>query len=163
MSARRLEKLAAGYCAVSGSPVTPMEQTRYKMKLDRVDGSGKQVGFMYYCCWPCVCDTEDFIRVDTKTVRTRDGQKQYNVAVIGNPCDRPEELTRPFVQPFDHRQTTIAAAAQEVRCGKGGRLKGATLSDNGYVIIALFFDASKDTGSLANDEFAGMCEDRKNN
>ena len=20
-------------------------------------------GFMHYCCWPCVCDTQDFIRV----------------------------------------------------------------------------------------------------
>lgn len=162
MSAKRLEKLAAGYCAVSGSPVTPMPQTRYKMSLDRVDGHGKQEGFMYYCCWPCVCDTEDFIRVDTKTVRTRDGPKKYNVAVIGNPCDRPAELTRPFFQPFDGRQTTIAESAAEVRCGVGGRLEGATVSDNGYIILSLFFDASTDAGSLANDEYSGMCEDRKN-
>lgn len=162
MSAKRLDKLSAGYCAVSGSPVTPMAQTRYKMSLDRVDGSGKQVGFMYYCCWPCVCDTEDFIRVDTKTIKTRDGPKEYHVAVIGNPCDRPQELTRPFVQPFDKRQTTIAASAAEVRCGPGGKLEGATMSDNGYVIISLFFDASKDTGRLANDEYSDMCEDRKN-
>jgi hypothetical protein len=139
-----------------------MPQTRYKMRLDRVDGTGKQVGFMYYCCWPCVCDTEDFIRVDTKTVRTRDGPREYNVAVIGNPCDRPEELTRPFVQPFDGRQTTIAASAAEVRCGPQGRLESAIMSDNGYVILSLFFDASKDTGGLANDEFKDMCEDRKN-
>merc|ERR1719359_531972 len=43
MSAKRLEKLATGYCAISGSPVTPMPQTRYKMNLDRVDGTGKQM------------------------------------------------------------------------------------------------------------------------
>jgi len=163
MSTKRLERLAGGYCAVSGSPVTPMSQTRYKMSLDRVDGSGKQVGYMYYCCWPCVCDTEDFIRVDTKTIRTRDGSKQYFVAVIGNPCDRPRELTRRFVQPFDGRRTTIAESAAEVRCGVGGRLEGATMSDNGYVILSLFFDASSDHGVTANSEFASMCEDRKNN
>mmetsp|Transcript_44071 Transcript_44071/g.80784 ORF Transcript_44071/g.80784 Transcript_44071/m.80784 type:complete len:366 (-) Transcript_44071:132-1229(-) len=163
MSAKKLEKLAAGYCAVSGSPVTPMSQTRYKMSLDRVDGSGKQVGFMYYCCWPCVCDTQDFIRVDTKTIKTRDGPKEYKVAVIGNPCNRPQELTRPFTQPFDKRMTTIAESAAEVRCGPGGRLEGATMSDNRHVIISLFFDASKDTGGLANDEYKEMCEDRKNN
>ena len=81
-------KLAAGYCAVSGSPVTPADYTRYRMRLPRVDGTGKVTGFMYYCCWPCVCDTQDFIRVDTKTVRMKDGPVQLNVAVIGNPCDR---------------------------------------------------------------------------
>lgn len=162
MPAKRLEKLATGYCAVSGSPVTPMPQTRYKMSLDHVDGSGRQLGFMYYCCWPCVCDTEDFIRVDSKTVRTRDGPRKFNVSVIGNPCDRPDELTRPFSQPFDNRHTTIAESAAEVRCGPGGRLEGATMSDNGYVILSLFLDASKDNSVLANDEYAGMCEDRKN-
>merc|ERR1740138_1012346 len=34
-------KLAAGYCAVSGSPVTPADYTRYRMRLPRVDGTGK--------------------------------------------------------------------------------------------------------------------------
>merc|ERR1712014_410238 len=36
------------------------------------------------------------------------------------------------------------------------------MSDNGYVILSLFFDASSDAGSLATEEYAGMCEDRKN-
>ena len=36
------------------------------------------------------------------------------------------------------------------------------MSDNGYVILSLFFDASQDTGGTANEEYAGMCEDRKN-
>lgn len=162
MTDKRFQKLSAGYCAVSGSPVTPMSQTRYKMRLEKVDGSGKQVGFMYYCCWPCVCDTEDFMRVDTKTIETGEGRKKYNVAVIGNPCEKPQELTRPFVQPFDGRSTTIAASAAEVRCSRDGRLQGATMSDNGYVILSLFFDASADTGTLANDEYSSMCEDRKN-
>jgi len=65
MPAKRFRSLSAGYCAVSGSPVGPSDATRYKMRLDHVDGSGKQEGFMYYCCWPCVCDTQDFIKVDT--------------------------------------------------------------------------------------------------
>jgi hypothetical protein len=161
MSDKRFQKLSAGYCAVSGSPVSPMSQTRYKMKLNKVDGSGLQVGYMYYCCWPCVCDTEDFIRVDTKTIETSQGNKEYNVAVIGNPCDKPGELTRPFVQPFDGRSTTIAESAAEVRCSSDGRLEGATMSDNGYVILSLFFDASGDTGDLANNEYRSMCDNRK--
>lgn len=161
MSEKRFQKLSGGYCAVSGSPVTPMPQTRYKMKLHSVDGSGTQVGFMYYCCWPCVCDTEDFMKVDTKTVLTKDGPRIHKVAVIGNPCDNPGALTKPFVQPFDGRSTTIAQSAAEVRCGPGGKLIGATMSDNGFVILSLFFDATGDTGKLANDEYRGMCDDRK--
>jgi len=160
MTDKRFRHLSGGYCAVSGSPVTPMDQTKYKMRLDSVDGSGKQVGFMYYCCWPCVCDTEDFIRVDTKTITTLSGAKKYKVAVIGNPCDKPEQLTKSFVQPFDGRSTTIAESAAEVRC-KGNKLVGATMSDNGYVILSLFFDATGDTGKLANDEYRSMCDSRK--
>ena len=38
-------------------------------------------GFMYYCCWPCVCDTNDFIRVDTRNVTTAEGTRQYHFAV----------------------------------------------------------------------------------
>lgn len=160
MPAKRFESLSGGYCAVSGSPTTPMDQTRYQMRLDRVDGSGKQKGFMYYCCWPCVCDTQDFIRVDTKTIVTADGPREYSFAVIGNPCDKPSELHKPFVQPFDGRSTTIAQAAAEVRCGPGGRLEGATMSDNGYVIISLFFTSSP--GDAADEsEFEQMCADRK--
>lgn len=163
MPEKRFRQLSGGYCAVSGSPVGPGDPTRYRLKLERVDGTGKVAGFMYYCCWPCVCDTQDFIKVDTKTVTTSDGPKQYNFAVIGNPCDRPGELSKSFVQPFDRRSTTIEREAQEVRCGKGGRLEGATMSDNNFVIISMFFDASKRSSGFQDEsDFEFMCEDRKN-
>jgi len=163
MPEKRFRHLSGGYCAVSGSPVGPGDGTRYRLNLERVDGTGKVAGFMYYCCWPCVCDTQDFIKVDTKTITTLDGPKQYNFAVIGNPCDRPSELTKSFVQPFDRRSTTIAESAQELRCGKGGKLEGATMSDHNYVIISMFFDASKrPSGFQDESDFEFMCEDRKN-
>ena len=53
--------------------------------------------------------------------------------MIGNPCDRPEQLDVPFVQPFDKRRTSISDSAREVRCLPGGVLEGATMSDHGYV------------------------------
>jgi len=163
MPKKRFLTLAGGYCAVSGSPVQPSDATRYKLRLARVDGLGKQAGFMYYCCWPCVCDTQDFIKVDTKTIQCADGSLEYSVAVLGNPCDKPSELTRPFTQPFDRRQTTIQQAAAEVRCGPGGQLEGATLSDHGYIIVSLFFDASKRTHGFQDEiDFEWMCQDRKN-
>merc|ERR1719453_107855 len=105
MTHEKFTLLMSGYCAVSGSPVTPQDRTRYRLNLQTAYG-GTRRGFMYYCCWPCVCDTQDFIRVDTKTILTADGNRTYHWAVLGNPCDHPEELTRPFVQPFDGRSTT---------------------------------------------------------
>ena len=72
-------------------------------------------GFMYYCCWPCVCDTQDFIRVDTLNITAADGvPRRVHVAVIGDPCMRPEALREPFVQPFDKRKTTLEREAKEV-------------------------------------------------
>jgi len=186
MTHERLVHLFSGFCAVSGSPVRPSDYNRYKLTLDRVDGSGKVAGFMHYCCWPCVCDTQDFIRVDTRRVATADGERTYNFAVIGNPCDHAEELSRPFQDNFNRGMSTLQRLAPEVRC-KDGILEGAPLSDNGFVIIAMFFDApaqlnhpaalaqvggSSQPGRITEvggvkfqdeDEYKEMCEQRKMN
>ena len=152
--------LASGYCAISGSPVHPSAATRYRMSLEHVDGSGKVAGSMFYCCWPCVCDTNDFIRVDTKSIVTADeGLRAFNVTVIGDPCVAPGMLNAPFLQPFDKRMTTIAHEAREVRCGKQG-LEGATYSDHGFVIIGLYFAPGRNAQD--GSSFEGMCEDRAN-
>ena len=62
-----------------------------------------------------MCDTNDFIRIDSKTGTTADGPRKLNVTVIGDPCMAPKMLHMPFLQPFDKRTTTIAAEAREVR------------------------------------------------
>jgi len=135
-----LTSMFSGFCAVSGSPVRSSDYNRYRLSLDNVDGSGKVSGFMHYCCWPCVCDTQDFIRVDTRNVTTADGEHSYRFAVIGNPCDRAEELHRPFQDAFGRGESTLQRDAPEVRCGDDGELLGAPLSDHGYVIIGMFFE-----------------------
>jgi hypothetical protein len=160
MTSKTLLLLAGGFCAISGSSVHPSAATRYRMNLERVDGSGKVAGSMFYCCWPCVCDTNDFIRVDTKTVVTADGgARTFNVTVIGDPCLAPGMLHAPFLQPFDKRTTTIATEAREVRCSKQG-LEGATYSDHGFVIIGLYFAPGKHAQD--GSTFDSMCEDRAN-
>ena len=130
------------------------------------DSSAHSVrGYMQYCCWPCVCDTQDFIRIDTKTIMTRDGPKAYHFAVLGNPCDHEDRLHVPFVQPFDQRETTLAREAAEVRCDAEGKLIGATLSDNGFTIITMFFD-EKTFGELPHQDetvFEGVCKNRADN
>ena len=140
MTEARLSLFFESFCAVSGSPVRPSDFNRYRLTLPKL-GGGLSTGYMHYCCWPCVCDTQDFIRVDTKTISLANGiDRTFQFAVIGNPCDRPEELTVRFIQPFDKRETSIAESAREVRC-QNGELEGATLSDHGFPIIGMFFDS----------------------
>jgi len=116
MSLARLLHFFTGFCAVSGSPVQPGDFTRYVLTLPLVSG-GTATGFMYYCCWPCVCDTQDFIRVDTRTVASSDGESRLHFAVIGDPCRNASALRTPFVQPFYGRDTTtLEREAPEVRC-----------------------------------------------
>ena len=147
MTHERFVDLFKGFCAVSGSPVTPSDYKRYRLTLPHV-GGGLESGIMYYCCWPCVCDTQDFIRIDTLNVTTLDGMRQYRFAVLGNPCSRPEMLDAEFLQPFDGRMTTLRREAPEVRCDGPGPPIGATVSDHGYTIMSMFFDvpdAERDT------------------
>eukprot|EP00310_Coccolithus_braarudii_P020951 CAMPEP_0183341526 /NCGR_PEP_ID=MMETSP0164_2-20130417/7792_1 /TAXON_ID=221442 /ORGANISM="Coccolithus pelagicus ssp braarudi, Strain PLY182g" /LENGTH=174 /DNA_ID=CAMNT_0025511883 /DNA_START=278 /DNA_END=798 /DNA_ORIENTATION=- len=157
------------------------------MTLPAVYG-GAVSGFMYYCCWPCVCDTNDFIRADTLNITAVDGvSRKSHVAVIGNPCDRAEALREPFVQPFYGRgETTLEREAAEVRCTAEGKLRGATLSDHGHVVIQLFPLAGDGKPAVAlqavtptpgrmtvdptsglhyqdEGEYAPMCEEREDN
>ena len=138
--AAQLELLFSGFCAVSGSPVYPSDYKRYRLRLKHAVTGVDEVGFMYYCCWPCVCDTWDFIKVDTLTVKTADGPKVYRFAVIGDPCENEQQLDVPFIQPFDGRTTTLRRDAPEVRC-ENGQLIGATRTDHGFIAISMFFDA----------------------
>jgi len=143
MSEATITMFFTAFCAVSGSPVRPSDYNRYRLTLPNL-GGGFSIGYMHYCCWPCVCDTQDFIRIDTKTITLATGkQHTFHFAVIGNPCDDPEQLQIPFMQPFDRRQTSIADSAREIRCVEDGTLEGATLSDHGYVIINMFFDSQE--------------------
>jgi hypothetical protein len=161
MTPEKLTYMFSGFCAVSGSPVSPQDRTRYRLTLDKV-GGGKHTGYMYYCCWPCVCDTQDFIRVDTKNVTLAGGEtRQYHFAVLGNPCDNPDALDRPFTQPFHWGgETTLRREAPEVRCNNDGKLDGAYISDHGYTIISMFFDEDPSLKSMDETMFAGHCKQR---
>ena len=181
MTWERLLEMFSGFCAVSGSPVRPSDYQRYRLTLSDVASGEPRRGFMYYCCWPCVCDTHDFIKVDTLDITTSDGvQHKAHVVVIGNPCLRPEALRESFVQSFGRGTTTLERDAPEVRC-QDGELIGATLSDHGHIVIQIF-PLSRDTepaaistptpGRIALDsgtgvkyqdesEFSKMCTDRE--
>jgi hypothetical protein len=179
MTSEKFVDMFRCFCAVSGSPTRPSDFNRYKLMLPKADGSGTHAGFMHYCCWPCVCDTQDFIRVDTRTVTTADGTRQYRFGVIGNPCTKPDALHTPWIDAIHPRPTTLAQVAAEVHCD-GNKLVNAPLSDNGHVIISMFFEAAhaeddvdvqtpgkiREAGGVQyqhEGDFAAMCEDRKRN
>lgn len=48
---------------------------------------------MHYCCWPCVCDVQDFVKVDTVAVTTRNGEAKMHFAVIGEDDNIAREKT----------------------------------------------------------------------
>lgn len=140
----------SSFCAVSGSPVNPMPQKRWKMTLKQVTGED-MTGMMYFCCAPCVCDTQDMIKVDTKTVTTKDGPKKYHFVVIGNPCLHTEALTQTWADPFNGVETSIARSAPDVKCS-AGELEKATLSDHGHIILSMFFEENSPGHATAGGE-----------
>lgn len=136
LSHSELSELFTGFCPVSGSPVRPSDYNTYQYSLPGVAGAAHAVGSLHHCCAPCVCDTLDMIHHDSKTVALADGPRQLSFAVIGDPCTHASVLARPFNDPFSGSEVTLAATAPEVQC-IAGKLRGATYSDNGAIIIGL--------------------------
>jgi hypothetical protein len=138
------------FCAVSGSPTEPSDTNRYKLMLPKVDGSGSYAGFMHFCCPPCVCDAHDLLKVDTKTIKTAEGERTYHFAVLGNPCEHPEELNEPFQDGVSQQNITLTLAAPELSCDEDGTLHRAPISDNGHIIIGMLFDFPDDADPTWN-------------
>merc|ERR1719334_2639825 len=139
------EEMFGGFCPVSGSPIgSPGPRTLWKMSLPWAGSSETVTGGIHFCCWPCVCDTADFIRVDTKTVEVRDGTYQFNFLVLGNPCAGDSSL--------------IPKSAPDATC-VGENLVKATYSDHGYVIIGLLQDLAKMRGQN-EAQYAEHCSHR---
>jgi len=71
-------------------------------------------------------------------------QKQYNFVVIGNPCRTPEMAKQLQEQTMESpnygdQPVPLLMAAPELTCD-GSLLQGATLSDNGHIMLAIFHD-----------------------
>jgi len=142
----------ASFCPVSGSIVYRDDYKRWGMTMTHAADSKKvRFGYMYFCCWPCVCDTQDFIRYDTKTVTIKgeDGQfvkKEYTFVVEPSPCEKESKLEEEWTEPFRGQKTTLYKSAPELKCVAGKEkgkkvLDGAFLSDNGYPIIGMFHNS----------------------
>jgi len=168
MTDATFRNLFSSFCSVSGSPVYASPAKRWKMTLPLVGKDESVTGMMYFCCAPCVCDTQEFIKVDTKTITTKDGPKQYHFTVIGNPCLRSEALSEQWQDAFSGQLTTLQQAAPDVKCS-GYDLEKATLSDHGHIIIGMFFEtdvsghSTTDVGFNDSGEAKGYCKSRADN
>lgn len=150
---KQFVKLFGSFCPVSGSIVYQSDQKRWGIPMKSIAGED-HFGFFYFCCWPCACDSQDFIRIDTKTVKVKSGrttvEKEYMFTVLANPCEDEAALEREWTDPFRGSKTTLKKSAPELACeedpGTGKKkLVGAVLSDHGYPIIGMYHDAVKIT------------------
>lgn len=160
-----LETLFRGFCPVSGSPLpSDTSSTLFSSTLERLDGSAVD-GYTHHCCWPCICDLQESVRVDTLSVTTSDGEEQFDVLVIGDPCEQASLLNASFDDPFSGHNTSLWQEAPAVRC-EAGKLKGAVFSDGGHPIIGMYLTgppAEPAAGQNSGDEasaYQDMCEDR---
>lgn len=161
LSKATVETLFRGFCPVSGSPLPDVPHTRYHSTLHRTDGSAVE-GITHHCCWPCICDLQEMVRVDTATVATAEGDQQYDFLVIGDPCKHAEGLDQTFTDPFTDTEVSLHHEAPEVHC-KDGKLEGAMLSDSGYPIIGMYFTDAADFEALPTTEassFDAQCVQR---
>lgn len=160
-----LETLFRGFCPISGSPLPDDPHTQYSVTLKKV-GGGEIAGISHHCCWPCICDMQESVWVDTMIVNTSKGPQRWNALVIGDPCATQTDalqLSQKYVDPFSGHEESLAQSAPEVKCD-AGRLLGATFSEKGYPVIGIFFDKSSvapGTVPSSSDAFRGQCEQRK--
>ena len=137
-----LEDLFRGFCPTSGSPVTPRISNTWRVTVPTAsDPESLYEGIVNFCCWPCVCDTEDLTMVDTLSISTADGKSEHNFLVIADPCK-----TKDFKPPLE---------APEISC-KNGALTGAVRSDNGHIIIGMIFSGD----STINAQDSHLVKDR---
>jgi len=159
-----LDTLFRGFCPISGSPLPDDPRTQCSMTLPRVDG-GKAHGITHHCCWPCVCDMQESVLVDTATISTASGSERRSVLVIGDPCATVNTslLERSYTDPFSGQRESLSMSAPEVKC-QDKSLVGATFSDHGYPIIGMFFNsqaAAPGTTPTSSHMFDSQCDARK--
>lgn len=157
MDADNFTFMFQSFCPVSGSPVSPSDMKRYGMEVPlaapaKEGGATTRFGSMYFCCSPCVCDTLDFIRVDSKTVTVKKGksteERSFWFTVIANPCEDESKLSEEYTDPFRGRKTNVLQQAPELKCDANGNLVGAVMSDHGYPIIGMLHDSVEVTESI---------------
>ena len=86
------------YCAVSGSLISPNSRPDF-VYLKSAENGEKICGFYHKCCFPCSCDLMKYSQVKNMKHKFSDGEKEFTVLTIKNPCgkkDFPREVNRNY-------------------------------------------------------------------
>ena len=86
------------YCAVSGSLISPNSRPDF-VYLKSAENGEKICGFYHKCCFPCSCDLMKYSQVKNMKYKFSDGEKEFTVLTIKNPCgkkDFPREVNRDY-------------------------------------------------------------------
>ena len=86
------------YCAVSGSLIDPNSKPEF-VYLKNAENEEKICGFYYKCCYPCSCDLMKYSNVKKMKYTFTDGEKEFFVLTIKNPCskkDFPREVNKDY-------------------------------------------------------------------
>jgi len=142
-------KLFAAFCPISGSIVRPSKYSKYNNLQVKSAVTGK-IGqaSVNVCCWPCVCDIQQFVKTDYIWIWTKDRWHYFQAYVIGDPCINPGKIPR---------------EASELTC-RNGILQGVTKSAHGHVVIGIV--QPNDTpaeSSASSKDMQKRCYDRKKN
>merc|ERR1712107_564644 len=76
---REIHNLFGGFCPISGSPVRPSAWSKWgSIPFKKASNTGQSTtGSVSVCCWPCVCDLQEFVKADTLEVETREGRTTF--------------------------------------------------------------------------------------
>ena len=86
------------YCAVSGSLIDPNSDSEF-LFVEETKTKKKICGNYYRCCVPCSCDLMKYSQVKNMKHKFSDGEKEFTVLTIKNPCgkkDFPREVNRNY-------------------------------------------------------------------
>ena len=139
------------YCAVSGSLISPNSRPDF-VYLKSAENGEKICGFYHKCCFPCSCDLMKYSQVKNMKHKFSDGEKEFTVLTIKNPCgkkDFPREVNRNYFcngEVLDNNQV---------------------VSINNRLVIGLLHNSSKcneqSIAAIDKDEYTGAyCQLRNN-
>ena len=139
------------YCAVSGSLISPNSRPDF-VYLKSAENGQTICGFYHKCCFPCSCDLMKYSQVKNMKHKFSDGEKEFTVLTIKNPCgkkDFPREVNRNYFcngEVLDNNQV---------------------VSIDNRLVIGLLHNSSKcneqSIAAIDKDEYTGAyCELRNN-
>ena len=139
------------YCAVSGSLISPNSRPDF-VYLKSAENGEKICGFYHKCCFPCSCDLMKYSQVKNMKYKFSDGEKEFTVLTIKNPCgkkDFPREVNRNYF------------------CNGGVLDNNQVVSIDNRLVIGLLHNSSKcneqSIAAIDKDEYTGAyCQLRNN-